>query len=143
MKITSLDKEQLKDIIRANGWDDKPSLKVSEREMQEYVQGKLDSGELKLGNIEPTQNENNAPSLADVVQSSADEASKEEIVQDEEVVKGEERMVNVALLKPVFLESGVKTMPTFDSDSIATKIVSVSISVAKAWQKNGICHING
>jgi hypothetical protein len=151
MDISLLDREQLKDIIRANDWDDKPSLKVSEKAMEDYLQAKIDAGELTLdNNVEPINNENSeGETLASAVQSAADDVEKEadpEVVEEPKETASStdgERIVNVSILRPVFVEEQKKTMPEFDEDGIATVKADVPISMAKAWAKVGACHING
>lgn len=154
MDITEFDRDQLKDIIRENRdrWGDAPDLTVSEKEMEEYLQAKLDSGELKLGNVVGDENpEGSGDPAADALQAAADAASDEddddnvEIKETQEtaVNEEEERQVEVSLLREVFLEDGVRTPAKFDSDGVPTVKATMGISQAKKLQKAGAVNILG
>lgn len=154
MDISTFDRDQLKDIIRENDWDDKPNLNSSEKDLEAYLQTKIDSGELKFGSMEVIEDSSDegTGSVEDAVAAASQEADSEESaekaatgerpVNPAEPVE-EERMVEVAVLKKVFVEAGIPTMPTFDKDGIATTIVSVPLSMAKTWEKVGVATIRG
>jgi len=138
MDINSLNRAQLKDIIRANNWIDKPELTVSEADMRSYLQSKIESGELVFGNMP----------MSDGTELDAEGAVKAAVlglvVENEDApLKGNGRLVLVKLLQPAYLEEGKKTFPEFDADGLPTVEAKMSIEQAKALQKSGVVQING
>lgn len=164
MDISTFDREQLKDIIRENDWDDKPNLNSSEKDLEAYLQGKIDSGELKFGVIETSGGEEEAGGLntegdeptgdnardaiaaaAALAEEEAETEEKASPVEGASEFEGEteERIVEVSILKKVFVQPSIATFPEFDEDGIPTVRAKVPLSWAKAWSKNGLVAILG
>lgn len=138
MNISLLSRSQLKDIIRANNWTDKPDLTVSEGEMKSYLDQKIASGDLVFGDMP----------MSDETQLDAQGAMQAAVIglvveSEENTLKGNGRLVVVKLLQPMYLKEGKKTIPKFDADGLPTVEAKMPVEQAKTLQKAGVIQING
>ena len=162
MDISLLDREALQDIVDANDWNDKPAETSTEKELETYLQDKIQKGELTLDNMSDMTNDESDgldESLSSEIMAAAGGADaipddfsddEEEVVAapEEEAVDvvnpNDEELVSVCILQKVFLgNKGVATMPTFCDKGIPTTIVDIPLTMAQNYQKIGACTIRG